>query len=57
MKPLLYIIGFVIGLILSAGTGLDLSSPAILVNIAGVVLASASLYRLTKCEMPKTKKE
>lgn len=57
MKPLLYIIGFVIGLILSAGTGRDLSSPAILVNIAGVVLASASLYRLTKCEMPKTKKE
>lgn len=54
MKPLLCIIGFVIGLILSAGTGLDLSSPVILVNLSGAVLAIYSLYRLTKCEMPKT---
>jgi hypothetical protein len=57
MKPLLCMIGFGVGLILATATKLDLSSPAILVNIAGVVLASASLYRLTKCEMPKTKKE
>ena len=54
MKPLLYIIGFVIGLILSTGTGPDLSSPVILVNLSGAVLAIYSLYRLTKCEMPKT---
>ena len=50
-------IGFGVGLILATATKPDLSSPAILINIAGVVLASASLYRLTKCEMPKTKKE
>ena len=57
MKPLLCMIGFGVGLILAPATEPDLLSPAMLVNIAGVVLASASLYRLTKCEMPKTKKE
>lgn len=57
MKPLLCMIGFGVGLILATATKLDLLSPAILINIAGVVLANASLYRLTKCEMPKTKKE
>lgn len=57
MKPLPCMIGFGVGLMLATATKPDLLSPAILVNIAGVVLASASLYRLTKCEMPKTKKE
>ena len=57
MKQLLCVTGFIVGIILATATKPDLLSPAILVNIAGVVLASASLYRLTKCEMPKTKKE
>lgn len=54
MKPLLCMIGFGVGIILATATKPDLSSPVILVNISGVVLAIYSLYRLTKCEMPKT---
>lgn len=57
MKPLLCMIGFGVGLMLATATKLDLSSPAILVNLSGAVLAIYSLYRLTKCEMPKTIKE
>lgn len=57
MKPLLYMIGFGVGIILATATKLDLSSPVILVNISGAVLVIYSLYRLTKCEMPKTIKE
>lgn len=55
MKPLLCILGFGAGIILAAATKPDLASPAILVNIAGTVLAISSLYRLTKCDLPKTK--
>lgn len=57
MKQLLCVTGFIVGIILAAATKSDLSSPVIFVNISGVVLAIASLYRLTKFEMPKTIKE
>lgn len=57
MKPLLCMIGFGVGLILATATKLDLSSPAIAINLAGAIIAVSSLYRLSKCKMPATKKE
>lgn len=57
MKPLLCILGFIVGLTLAAATKPDLSSPAIVINLAGAIIAVSSLYRLSKCKMPTTKKE
>ena len=57
MKPLLRILGFFVGLTLAAATKSDLSSPAIAINLAGAIIAVSSLYRLSKCKMPTTKKE
>lgn len=54
MKQLLCVLGFGVGLILATVVKQDFTSPVIMVNIAGAVLAIYSLYRLTKCEMPKT---